>query len=197
MKKEVSLKVTNPLTGARMSGMDQRNLSTSLELIHDPKAGSDKVCFIQQVLSSYCGWTRKLFSLWDLSTGICFMRTEKLENSLASPVPEGLSGQLLTVPVSHGRTAKTALCPLFLCPKMEHKISRSSFLYLFLFHSSRKQAIIRWFCYRTMHDRYDQIMLTFIKEQSHTGGGRGSNPIRQPLSTTVSAKKKIFNLLTK
>lgn len=148
------------------------------------------MCFIQQILSSYCSWTRKLFSLWDLITGICFMRTEKLKNSLASPVPEDLGSfwWFLSVMVEQPKLNKK--CPLFLCPKMEYKISRSCFLYLFLFHSARKQGIIRWFCYRTMCDRYDQIMLTFIKEQNHTGGGRGSNPIKQPLSTTVSAKKK-------
>lgn len=155
-----------------MSGMDQRDLSTSLEVTQDPKAGSDKVCFIQQILSSYCSWTRKLFSLWDLITGICFMRTEKLKNSLTSPVPGlGSFWRFLSVMVEQPKLNRKR--PLFLCPKMEYKISRSCFLYLFLFHSSRKQGIIRWFCYRTMCDRYDQIMLTFIKEQNHTGGGRG------------------------
>lgn len=145
MKNEVSLKVTNALTGARMSGMNLRNLSIGLELIQDTKAGSDKVCFIQ-----HCSWTRKLFSLWDLSTGICFMRTEKLKDSLASPVPEGLGNfwRFLSVMVEQPKLNRK--CPFFLCPKMEYKISRSCFLYLFLFHSSRKQAIIRWFCYRTM-----------------------------------------------
>lgn len=145
-KKNVALKVTNPLTGAQMSGMNRRNLSTSLELTQDPKAGSDKMCFIQQVLSSYCGWTRKLFSLWDLSTGICFMRTEKHKNSSASPVPEGLGNfwPFLSVMVEQPKLNRK--CPLFLCPKMEYKISRSCFLYLFLFHLSQKQAIIRWFC---------------------------------------------------
>lgn len=52
MKKEVAQKVTIPFIRALTTGMDQRGLSVSLELVQNPKVSPDKLCFSKYYVST-------------------------------------------------------------------------------------------------------------------------------------------------
>lgn len=87
------------------------------------------------------------------------MSIERLRNSLARGY-----AQPLTAPASHIRAARpeqdASVLPLFQDGVVDQAIS---LICPSVSHHGDWKAIIRWFCYRIMCDRWDQIMLTFIR----------------------------------